>query len=256
MIESMIAFRESPPASPEPRKRGSLSGLFGQLSFKDKRSDRVSRRKSKPLPPTPPDESVLQTSVQIQPPVVLASNLSTPTTLNPWKPLLPDIKTADDIKRICIPEESSKLLLLNTIPGWTKVKTTDSLGLQEMFYYHQETHIKIRGCCAESQGILGGCTLCDHENWIFHGSEYNPEITLLYSQMDGCIPASVKLVNPKFIIPWRYKNRKSGKVSWKIIHMCGTAMDDAECETIVVNMNRDKKLRRIIETVKKEAVWY
>ncbi|KAJ3368551.1 hypothetical protein HDU91_000498 [Kappamyces sp. JEL0680] len=38
--------------------------------------------------------------------------------------------------------------------------------------------------------------------------------------------------------------------------MCGNQMEDAECETIVVNVYRDKKLRRLIEAVKIEAAWY
>jgi hypothetical protein len=38
--------------------------------------------------------------------------------------------------------------------------------------------------------------------------------------------------------------------------MCGATMEDAECETIVVNIHRDKKLRKIIETVIQESKWY
>lgn len=38
--------------------------------------------------------------------------------------------------------------------------------------------------------------------------------------------------------------------------MCGENIEDAECETIVINIHRDKKLRRIIETVKEEAKRY
>ena len=70
---------------------------------------------------------------------------------------------------------------------------------------------------------------------------------MLYAKMDGCIPSSVKLVNSKFIIPWRYKNRRTEAVTWKVIHMCGRNIEDAECETLVVNLFRDRKLRRIIE---------
>lgn len=40
------------------------------------------------------------------------------------------------------------------------------------------------------------------------------------------------------------------------MHMCGSQMEDAECETIVVNVNRDGKLRRVLEAVGKEARWY
>ena len=71
---------------------------------------------------------------------------------------------------------------------------------------------------------------------------------MLYAKMDGCIPSAVKLVNSKFIIPWRYKNRRTGAISWKVIHMCGRNIEDAECETLVVNLYRDEKLRQIIES--------
>ena len=33
-------------------------------------------------------------------------------------------------------------------------------------------------------------------------------------------------------------------------------MVDAECETIVVSLSRDKRLERILESVKREAKWY
>jgi hypothetical protein len=74
--------------------------------------------------------------------------------------------------------------------------------------------------------------------------------------MDGCIPSSVLLNRPKFIVPWRYRNRKTAAISWKIIHMCGENIEDAECETIVINLYRDKKLERIIESVKADSKWY
>jgi hypothetical protein len=254
MIEELITFQESPPASPEPRKRGSLSALFENLGIKDyKKSETKSRRKSKPLPPTPPEEShFVEPGSQLAPPTLLTPQLPA------FKPLLPDIQSEVDIKRICIPEErwnQQQSVIGYSLQGWTKIKATDSQGRKETFYYHQEMQKKIRGCCIESENLIPCCALCKHDQWIFQGSEYDPSITVLYAQMDGCIPASVKLLDPKFIIPWRYKNRRSGKVSWKIIHMCGSNMEDAECETIVVNTFRDKKLRKIIETVKVEAVW-
>ena len=33
-------------------------------------------------------------------------------------------------------------------------------------------------------------------------------------------------------------------------------MEDAECETIVVNVERDRRLAKVIETVKAEGKWY
>jgi hypothetical protein len=38
--------------------------------------------------------------------------------------------------------------------------------------------------------------------------------------------------------------------------MCGNNIEDAESETIIVNYYRDKKLRKIIDTVKTEAALY
>jgi hypothetical protein len=63
------------------------------------------------------------------------------------------------------------------------------------------------------------CSLCCPENWIFNGSEYDPKITRLYAAMDGCIPSSTLLSTPKFIIPWRYTNKRTGDVVWKIYHL-------------------------------------
>ena len=79
------------------------------------------------------------------------------------------------------------------------------------------------------------CSLCDASAWLFQGSEYDPTLSLLYAKKDGCLGSGVKLIQPKFIIPWRYKNRKTGAITWKIIHQCGSHLKDAENETIVVN---------------------
>jgi hypothetical protein len=35
--------------------------------------------------------------------------------------------------------------------------------------------------------------------------------------------------------------------------LCGPNIEDAECETIVVNIERDANLRKIIQTVKDES---
>lgn len=101
-----------------------------------------------------------------------------------------------------------------------------------------------------------GCVLCDAQNWIFVGSEYDPAISLLYARNDGCLSSTVILTSPKFIVPWRYKNKHTGSISWKIIHQTGEHIKDAECETIVINTRRDHNLVRWIEMAKQEAKTY
>ncbi len=72
------------------------------------------------------------------------------------------------------------------------------------------------------------CSLCDPKAWIFDGSEYDAYMTCLYAEKDGCIPSSVVTKLPKFIIPWRYKNRKTGEISWKIYHLHKDKIHGAE----------------------------
>ncbi|KAI8906020.1 ethylene-responsive protein kinase Le-CTR1-domain-containing protein, partial [Gorgonomyces haynaldii] len=110
-------------------------------------------------------------------------------------------------------------------------------------------------CCA-GPNTIQCCSLCDPQKWIFQGSEYDPTFSLLYARKDGCIGSYVKLQDPKFIIPWRYKNRKTSAISWKIIHQCGTQVKDAESETIVVNVERDTNLVKWIQMAKQHAKIY
>ncbi|KAI9310544.1 ethylene-responsive protein kinase Le-CTR1-domain-containing protein [Zopfochytrium polystomum] len=93
---------------------------------------------------------------------------------------------------------------------------------------------------------IGACALCDPENWTFHGSQYDPFLTLLYAERDGCIPSSVVTTYPKFIVPWRYKNKRTGEITWKIFHLSGDKITSADSETIIVNPSKDLRLRRVM----------
>ncbi len=226
------SVRQEQPASP--LKRGSLQGLFDGLSF----STSKSKRKSKPLP-LPPSLPMSD------------GNEAGPLLERPTPPL----PAENDVKRICLADERSVFILSFPPTDWKKCETRDECGRKENYFYSTSLQKKLRGCCNESKNIVSCCSLCKVDEWMFQGSQYDPNITLLYARNDGCIPPEVLLTEGKFIIPWRYKNRRTGAVSWKIIHMCGTQIEDAECETIVVNVYRDKKLRRLIEAVKIESAW-
>jgi hypothetical protein len=95
--------------------------------------------------------------------------------------------------------------------------------------------------------------MCDAQKWQFQGTEYDPTISLIYAKKDGCISSAIQLCNPKFIVPWRYKNKKTGQISWKIIHQTTHHIKDAENETIVVNYDRDANLRKWIAMAKEHA---
>ncbi|KAJ3035090.1 hypothetical protein HDV00_004312, partial [Rhizophlyctis rosea] len=62
--------------------------------------------------------------------------------------------------------------------------------------------------------------------------------------------------DPKFIIPWRYKNKRTGEISWKIFHLCGDKVVSADSETIIVNPQRDAKLRAVMDRVRVGASRY
>ncbi|KAJ3395294.1 hypothetical protein HDU84_000061 [Entophlyctis sp. JEL0112] len=94
---------------------------------------------------------------------------------------------------------------------------------------------------------IGACALCDPDTWTFSGSQYDPYLTLLYAERDGCIPSSLVTKFPKFIVPWRYKNRRTGEITWKIFHLSGDKITSADSETIVVNPFKDTKLMNVIK---------
>jgi hypothetical protein len=64
-----------------------------------------------------------------------------------------------------------------------------------------------------------------------------------------------------FIIPWRYKNKRTAEISWKIYHLSSDKINGAgiaiysliylENETIIVNPARDRKMKAVIEYVVK-----
>ncbi|TPX59859.1 hypothetical protein SpCBS45565_g07648 [Spizellomyces sp. 'palustris'] len=74
--------------------------------------------------------------------------------------------------------------------------------------------------------------------------------------MDGCIPSSVITRGEAFVVPWRYKNRRTSMISWKIFHLCKDDIVDADSETIVVNPGRDQKLSNALERVEMEGCRY
>ena len=204
----------------------SLGAFFNSLLIRS--SDKT--RKAKPLPslplPIPPPPAPLATSSTaslqinqhqdpsgskslyiplqptVKPPISSAANPSSPSTTTTTK------RKTFDIKRVCIPDDRSILdytMFAENISNWKRIEEADPKGRKEEWYYNQQLGQKIRGCCSESKNIVTCCALCDHDFWIFQGSEYDPFISLLYGKNDGCIPFEVKLKNPKFIIPWRYK---------------------------------------------------
>ncbi len=99
------------------------------------------------------------------------------------------------------------------------------------------------------QKIQGKHALCDMKRLIINASQYSPTITNMYAEKDGCIPATIKLNTQKFVIPWRYKNKKTGVVSWKLYHLENEEMDGPESEIIAVNPMQDKKLLALIDYV-------
>ncbi|KAL2915885.1 hypothetical protein HK105_204586 [Polyrhizophydium stewartii] len=158
-----------------------------------------------------------------------------------------------DVKRLCMPSAACGDWRMSAA-AWGRdfkiVYAFDEAGRRETQVASlRPQSAKPVHCC----GVPRTLGMCDPAKWVFQGSEYDSALTLMYARMDGCIPSYVKLVEPKFIIPWRYKNRKTGAISWKIIHMCGDNVQDAESETIVVNIHRDHKLRELIASVRTQA---
>ncbi|KAJ8323975.1 hypothetical protein O5D80_007196 [Batrachochytrium dendrobatidis] len=181
----------------------------------------------------------------------------TRSTKSPLAPISPNaILPTGDLVLMCIPSSTCidpRTSFAVQAKHLKIIQGTDNEGRQETRISCTKPNSVLKYQCCSVPASIGCCGLCDPRNWIYQGSEYNPAISRLYANMDGCIPSSVKLTAPKFIIPWRYKNRKTGAVSWKIIHMCGDNIQDAECETIVVNIYRDDKLRKLLESVERES---
>lgn len=72
------------------------------------------------------------------------------------------------------------------------------------------------------------------------------------ARKDGCLASNVILTDPKFLIPWRYINRKTKSIIWKIIHQTHD-LSNPENETIVVNIYRDPDLNKYIAMAKSLA---
>ncbi|KAI8995831.1 ethylene-responsive protein kinase Le-CTR1-domain-containing protein [Gaertneriomyces semiglobifer] len=90
---------------------------------------------------------------------------------------------------------------------------------------------------------------CNPVEFTFTSIRFDPYITGVYAQFDGCIPSHISTRQQAFIIPWRYKNRKSGAISWKIFHLGVADIFNADCETIVVDPINDPTLRSAIAFV-------
>lgn len=142
----------------------------------------------------------------------------------------PAISPNYNIKRACQP--SDKRAPINAIQKSFSAER-DEIGLVEY---------RLKSSAFENIKI-GACALCDPDSWTFKGSQYDPFLTLLYAERDGCIPSSVVTRFPKFIVPWRYKNKRTGEITWKIFHLTGDKITSADSETIVVNPARDQRLR-------------
>ncbi|ORY44729.1 hypothetical protein BCR33DRAFT_716696, partial [Rhizoclosmatium globosum] len=158
-------------------------------------------------------------------------------SLSPANTAKPDwrIPTFSDIQRqtSCQPFDRRVPGGASTIQRVLNVER-DELGLVEYRVKNKDTRIP----------QIGPCALCDADAWTFSGSQYDPYLTLLYAERDGCIPSSVVTTYPKFIIPWRYKNKRTGEITWKIFHLSGSdKITSADSETIIVNPGKDVRLR-------------
>ncbi|KAJ3223274.1 hypothetical protein HK099_001315 [Clydaea vesicula] len=187
----------------------------------------------------------------------LGQSHSSPNKLTSVKPVLEKIKNntipsekgecstlqglsiAKDVKRFCC-EAKGKIIG----EGFK-----DEHILDRHFTHFRDIHGFVEFSQTTSQTAFHCCFLCDPESWIFDGSQYDSYLSCLYAEKDGCIPSSVVTKLPKFIIPWRYQNRRTGAISWKIFHYHKEKINGAENETIVVNPYKDHKLRAVMEYV-------
>jgi hypothetical protein len=200
---------ERPRSTTNKKRRGSLFGLFELTSNKTDQDDipplkisiKKQRQRHKPLP---------------NPPILETKQVQAPGSSN--VPLTIPLQGANsEIKRICIPHSNQTIrtsLMKSFLENWVLVNQVDDLNMIERYYLNEKQNIMIRGCTNVSVHFAECCSLCEPHNWIFQGSQYDPNLSKLYAQMDGCIPSSVLLTKPKFIVPWRYRNRKTGAVSW------------------------------------------
>ncbi|KAJ3184501.1 hypothetical protein HDU87_003901 [Geranomyces variabilis] len=96
---------------------------------------------------------------------------------------------------------------------------------------------------------------CNAAASLFTGTRYNTSVTLYYAATNGTIPSTTHApTHVPFFIPWRYRNRASGKVSWKVFHLCAAAIDGAEAEVVVVDPAADAGLRAALEAARGGSV--
>ncbi|KAJ3171111.1 hypothetical protein HDU88_008147 [Geranomyces variabilis] len=96
---------------------------------------------------------------------------------------------------------------------------------------------------------------CNAAASLFAGIRYNTSVTLYYAATNGTIPSTTHApAHVPFFIPWRYRNRASGKVSWKVFHLCAAAIDGAEAEVVVVDPAVDAGLRAALEAARTGSV--
>ncbi|KAJ3154113.1 hypothetical protein HDU86_005040 [Geranomyces michiganensis] len=92
---------------------------------------------------------------------------------------------------------------------------------------------------------------CNPASSLFAGTRYDPTISLHYAATNGTIPSTTSApAHVPFFVPWRYRNRASGKVSWKVFHLCVAAIDGAEAEVVVVDPAADVGLRAALEAAR------
>ncbi|KAJ3330755.1 hypothetical protein HDU76_004928 [Blyttiomyces sp. JEL0837] len=185
-------------------------------------------------PPTSPEPTLTTSLTFPSTPTSTTSTPTTPPTPTSPRPRPPPAVPSPGytIKRACQP--SDRRAPNNAIQRCFNVER-DELGLVE---YRLKT--------SKDNPRLGACALCDPDTWTFNGSQYDPFLSLLYAERDGCIPSSVVTAYPKFIVPWRYKNKRTGEITWKIFHLSGDKITSADSETIVVNPSKDIRLRNVM----------
>ncbi|KAI8916920.1 ethylene-responsive protein kinase Le-CTR1-domain-containing protein [Powellomyces hirtus] len=138
--------------------------------------------------------------------------------------------------------------------------THDGIANHSIDPAHPATTPIIHQSCAECpcRPLPDHHRFCNPHTHTFNGTFYNPEISSLYASTNGSIPSSIDTTRAggAFYIPWRYRNRSSARISWKVFHLCRAAIDGPEAEVVVVDTVKDVKLRTVLRRVALEAPRY
>merc|ERR1719354_761391 len=103
-----------------------------------------------------------------------------------------------EIKRFCFPDKCRFKKDTNVLEPLVQ---KDSFGMKEIILVREEARLKLRSCSSDSAELIFCCSLCDRSNWIFQGSQYQPEPSLEYADANGCVPYNKLLNRAKFIVP-------------------------------------------------------